>query len=186
MRETNIRSIDLNLLIALKALLEEKHVTRAAERISLSQPAMSRALGRLRKILNDPLLVKGAGGFTLTTRASELFQPLQAIFSEINQIISPPTTNPAEMKGDIIIATRDNEMVTILPQVVKQIAMQAPGLTLRIISLQGDNLSLLDRQEADLSLVGPKVKQEHYIDKHFITKILFVSLLRIILLLKKG
>ena len=62
MHEMNLKSLDFNLLVALKALLEEKHVTRAADRISLSQPAMSRALAKLRVIFNDPLLVKGTNG----------------------------------------------------------------------------------------------------------------------------
>ena len=66
MREVNLAALDLNLLVALKALLEERHVTRAAEKVGLSQPAMSRALGRLRVMFKDPLLVKGTSGMTLT------------------------------------------------------------------------------------------------------------------------
>lgn len=154
MREMNIRSIDLNLLVALRALLEEKHVTRAAEKIGLSQPAMSRALSRLRKLLNDPLLVKGAGGFILTARAIELAIPLQAVFNEINHIISPPSTEPSKMQGEISIATRDNEMVTILPEVVKRVSLEAPGMALRVTPLVGDDLSLLDRQEVDFVMCG--------------------------------
>ena len=72
MRKVNIRTVDLNLLVALNALLEERHVTRAAERISLSQPAMSRALSRLRTMFQDPLLVRAAGGMVLTARAQAL------------------------------------------------------------------------------------------------------------------
>ncbi|EKD71727.1 MAG: Transcriptional regulator, LysR family protein [uncultured bacterium] len=85
MHEMNIKKLDLNLLIALKALLEEKHVSRAAERIGLSQPAMSRALAKLRRVLNDPLLVKGANGLDLSARASDLYQPLLNILSEIHR-----------------------------------------------------------------------------------------------------
>ncbi len=88
MREVNISSLDLNLLVALKALLDERHVTRAADKIGLSQPAMSRALGRLRVMFKDQLLVKGATGMTLTARASELVQPVQKILNDINQIMT--------------------------------------------------------------------------------------------------
>lgn len=158
MHETNIRSIDLNLLVALKALLEEKHVTRAADKIHLSQPAMSRALGRLRKMLNDPLLVKGPAGLTLTTRASELYPVLQSIFNDINHLISPPTTEPASMTGDIVIATRDNEMVTILPPILNQISKEAPGLTIKVIPFVGNDLSVLDRQQTDFVVTGTESK----------------------------
>lgn len=154
MRKTNIESLDLNLLVALKALLEEKHVTRAAERVGLSQPAMSRALSRLRKVLNDPLLVKGPSGFILTPRAIDLYSPLQIIFSEVNQIILPTTIEPSCMQGEIIIASRDHELTTILPKAIDYISKEAPGLSLRFIQPKGDDLSLLERQEADFITCG--------------------------------
>lgn len=99
MRETNMKALDLNLLVALKALLDERHVTRAAQRIGLSQPAMSRALGRLRTILKDPLLVRGANGLCVTPRANELQQSLKNVFNEISQMIAPPAQHPSAMQG---------------------------------------------------------------------------------------
>lgn len=172
----NIASIDLNLLVALKALLEEKHVSRAALRIGLSQPAMSRALGRLRQLLNDPLLVKGKSGLSLTSRASELIQPLQTIFIEINHIVSPPTANPALMQKEIVIATRDNEMVTVLPHLIGRIAKEAPGLTLRIIPLLGEDLDLLERQDVDFVMSGTDV-QASTLYRHTLYKEDFVCLI---------
>ncbi len=154
MREVNISSLDLNLLVALKALLDERHVTRAADKIGLSQPAMSRALGRLRVMFKDQLLVKGATGMTLTARASELVQPVQKILNDINQIMTAPTFEPAEMTGDIVIATRDYEMAAVLPQAIKAIAEEAPGLTIRIVPMFGDDLSPLDRHEVDFVIAG--------------------------------
>ena len=73
----NLQSFDLNLLLALDALLKERHVTRAAARIGLSQPAMSNALARLRDLLDDPLLVRTPRGMVPTPRAERLQQPLQ-------------------------------------------------------------------------------------------------------------
>ncbi len=154
----NIRSLDLNLLVALKALLEEKHVTRAAMRVGMSQPAMSHALARLRDILKDPLLVKGVSGFGLSARANDLYQPLLNIFSEINHIITPPSSHPANMQGEIVIATRDNEMVSILPQVINCISKDAPGLTLRVIPLVGDDLSPLEQNKVDFIITGTDSK----------------------------
>lgn len=158
MHKTNLRSLDLNLLVALKALLDEKHVTRAANRIGLSQPAMSRALGRLRVLFKDPLLVTSGNGSGLTARAMEIQQPLQVIFAEIHQLMSPPSLDPASMQGEISIATRDNEMVSILPQVISKVTQEAPGLTLRVQSMVGDDLSPLEDHRVDFILTGTKSK----------------------------
>lgn len=154
MHPIDIKSLDLNLLIALKALLEEKHVTRAAYRVGLSQPAMSRALARLRIMFKDPLLVKTAGGFGLSARGSEIYQPLLQLFTDLNQIISPPASDPAAMTGEIVIATRDNEMVAILPGVINYLSQNAPGLTLRVLSFTGDNLNLLEDNQVDFIITG--------------------------------
>jgi DNA-binding transcriptional LysR family regulator len=154
MRETNIKQLDLNLLVALHALLEERHVSRAAERVNLSQPAMSRALARLRVMFQDPLLVKGSSGMILTTRAKDLYQPLQNILREITHIVSPPSFDPATMQGEIVIATRDYELATILPKIIAKVTTAAPHLKLSIIQMIGDDLSLLEKQKADFVLAG--------------------------------
>lgn len=154
MHETNLQKIDLNLLIALNALLEEKHVSRAAERICLSQPAMSRALARLRDTFQDPLLVKGTRGMALTARAIDLYLPLQHILREITNIVTTPSVNPADMRGNIVIATRDYELATILPTVISKITTDAPHLKLSIISQTGDDLSLLEHHGVDFVLSG--------------------------------
>lgn len=165
MREVNISSLDLNLLVALKALLDERHVTRAADRVGLSQPAMSRALGRLRVMFKDQLLVKGANGMALTARASELYQPLQKLLNDVNQLMTPHTFEPAEMTGNIVIATRDYEMAAILPQAIKAISAEAPGLSVRIVSLFGDDLSPLERHEVDFVIAGTDRKSSTLVRK---------------------
>lgn len=152
MREVNLRSIDLNLLVVLKALLDERHITRAASKAGLSQPAMSRALARLRKTFNDPLLVRTSSGLCLTSRASDLQAAVHNILSDIQNIICAPSSNPREMRGEITIGARDYEVATVLPKVIQQITEQAPGLKLNIISLTGDNLDPLERNEVDFIL----------------------------------
>jgi DNA-binding transcriptional LysR family regulator len=154
MHEINLKSLDLNLLVALKALLEEKHVTRAAERIHLSQPAMSRALGKLRIIFNDPLLVKGKNGLHLTPKAKEIFQPLKSILSDIAQLISPTSFEPHLEKKEIIIATRDYEATVILPHIIKAVSKEAPNISFSIIPLIGDDLTPLEHQEVDFVIAG--------------------------------
>ena len=85
----NLKSFDLNLLLALKALLEEKNVSRAAEKLCLSQPAMSHILRRLRDQLDDPILVKSASGLVPTERALALLEPTAAVLREIERIVEP-------------------------------------------------------------------------------------------------
>jgi DNA-binding transcriptional LysR family regulator len=83
----NLRSIDLNLLVALDALLTERHVTKASERVGLSQPAMSNALNRLRGMFDDELLVRTATGMKATPRASELVEPLRQLLRQVERVL---------------------------------------------------------------------------------------------------
>jgi DNA-binding transcriptional LysR family regulator len=94
--QMNIRSLDLNLLLAFEALLDERHVGRAAKRIGLSQPAFSSALNRLRSSLNDPLFVRTAKGMLPTARAEQLGAPIRsALFLLRQSFESPRTFDPA-------------------------------------------------------------------------------------------
>jgi DNA-binding transcriptional LysR family regulator len=105
-------------------------------------------------MFKDPLLVKGSNGMTLTARANELYVPLQNILTEVSQIITPPTFKPSEMEGEIVIATRDYEMHSLLPDVIKRVRTEAPRLALRIVPLTGDDLSPLERNEFDFVVSG--------------------------------
>jgi DNA-binding transcriptional LysR family regulator len=155
MREVNIGALDLNLLVPLKALLEERHVTHAAERVGLSQPAMSRALQRLRDMFDDPLLVRGAGTrMTRTARADALYLPLQSLLQDIGHMIAAPTLEPSEMRGEVVVATRDYEMTVLLPRMIQQVSEQAPGLNLSLRPMEGDDLSPLEENRVDFVVAG--------------------------------
>lgn len=84
----DLRRIDLNLPVILDALLSEQHVTRAAEPLHLSQPAVSHALARLRDLLNDPLLVRQGGALVPTVRALELAAPLTEALAQVQAVVS--------------------------------------------------------------------------------------------------
>ena len=155
MREVNIESLDLNLLVPLKALLDERHVTHSAERVGLSQPAMSRALARLRVMFRDPLLVRGTGSrMTRTARAEALYPPLQGVLQSIGHLIASPAVDPAEMRGEVVVMTRDYEMVTLLPPVIREVSAKAPGVTLKIVPMVGDDLSPLEENRVDFVVAG--------------------------------
>lgn len=176
MREVNLKTLDLNLLVALNALLEEKHVTRAAQRIHLSQSAMSRAFARLKKMFNDPLLVQSAMGLALTERAQNLYHPLQLLLRDIHHLITPPAKLPSDMRGEVVIATRDYELAVVLPSVISKISREAPHLSLRIVPLTGSDLSPLEHHKVDIVIceTDSDISNLH---RHALYQETFVSLL---------
>ena len=95
MHDVHLASIDLNLLVALDALLEERHVTRAARRIGRTQSATSHSLARLREILGDPLLVRSGAVLVPTPRAIELAGPVRAILDAIRRTLAGARFEPA-------------------------------------------------------------------------------------------
>ena len=88
----NLRSVDLNLLVLLQALLEERHVSRAARRAGLSQPAMSNALERCRRLFGDPLLERQGRDMRLTAVAEALREPLAAVLGEVGRLVEAAPT----------------------------------------------------------------------------------------------
>ncbi|GLU42119.1 MULTISPECIES: LysR family transcriptional regulator [unclassified Pseudomonas] len=126
----NFHRRNLNLLVALDALITDKNITRAAERLHLSQPAMSNVVARLREWLDDPLLVRGPSGYTLTPRAQELAVPLRTILGEIEGLVSARVFDPATSQRTFHIAMNDASV--LLPQLLASLAKEAPGVEVKI------------------------------------------------------
>ena len=101
---------DLNTLVALHALLETRSVSRAAERLNLSQPAVSRTLARLREAFDDPLFVRAQRGLRPTARAEALRQPLARLLQELGALLAPPEFSPADSQRRFQLATTDYGM----------------------------------------------------------------------------
>jgi DNA-binding transcriptional LysR family regulator len=134
----NISSFDLNLLVALEALLTEQSVSRAATRVGLSQPAMSNALSRLRTLFGDPILVRAGRSMTLTARGQQLIFPVRAAISQIQIVIGQNVSfTPATSIQSFSIATTDYWGVVFLPEFVRVIEREAPGIVLEIKRLGG-------------------------------------------------
>src|SRR5687768_1811624 len=115
----DIRSVDLNLLVALDVLLAERNVTRAAARLSLSQSAMSAALARLRVLFNDPLLLRTSGGMLPTSKGTELAAPVKQVLEDIGRIVQPSDCfDPSTATVKFTIAASDYVEWAILPQLV--------------------------------------------------------------------
>lgn len=132
MREVNISGLDLNLVPALDALLRHRNVTRAAAEVGLSQPAMSRALSRLRDVHNDPLLVRTGRGYTLTARAKEIQPQLTQALNHLRNSFQRQMFDPATQKRTISLAAADSHTVLILPGVMARLAAEAPGVDVRV------------------------------------------------------
>lgn len=154
MRKMNLNGIDLNLLPVLDVLLRLKHVTKAAEALEMSQPAVSRALGRLRQELKDPLLVRTSEGYDLSHRASEIQLELGDLLQQLNQLIQPQTFDPSTDKRLIRLTGLDLELAIYFPKLVKQLRRLAPNLRLETVRQEDDSFAMLDRDEVHFSLSG--------------------------------
>jgi len=130
MRETDLARIDLNLLVALSALLAERSVTRAAVRLGLSQPAASRALARLRETFGDPLLVRTRDGLVPTPRAAALEAPLGRLLDDVGDLVRRPEFDPATARGRFAVATVDYVDAVLLPALAEALRARAPRIDL--------------------------------------------------------
>jgi DNA-binding transcriptional LysR family regulator len=153
MHELHLRSLDLNLILALDALLEERSVTRAAQRVGITQSAMSHALARLRAVTGDALLVRTGSGLVATARAEELGPPIRRALEGVATALRPPQVfDPKTAERRIRIGTGDYGEIVLLPRVLERLAKEAPRVDLRVV-FQGDNAAgMLRSGDVDLLL----------------------------------
>ena len=148
----NINRIDLNLLVYLDALLRERNVTQAANQLSLSQPAMSNGLRRLRELFDDPLLVRTSEGMTPTERALELEPIVRDVLTNIDRAVQPRSEfEPQKAQRVFRIMASDYAESTLLPAVLGKLRTQAPGLTLDIMT--PSDVSFLDVERGKVDMV---------------------------------
>ncbi len=150
MRQVNLAGLDLNLLPALEALLRRRNVTRAAEDVGLSQPAMSRALQRLRQAIGDPLLVRVPGGLAPTPRAIALTPALTAALDALGGVYREPSFEPAQMRREFRIAGADIHTVLLGPVLLQRVRAEAPGVELRFEAYGPDLRERIESGSLDL------------------------------------
>lgn len=150
----NLRGIDLNLLVVLDALLDEAHVTRAAARLALSQPATSSALDRCRHLFGDPLLERAGGAMKLTPKAEALRGPLRALLADVEAVISPPAQDLATLRRAVRLVMADHPAAMLAPALLADLAVSAPGIDLVIQPWHGATAALesLARGDSDLAV----------------------------------
>lgn len=131
----SLSNIDLNLLVYFSVLLREGNVTKAAEHLGLSQPAMSNGLRRLRKVFNDPLLVRTSNGMMPTDKAKELQPLVQNVLSQIELFVQPTIEfDPTNSKRLFRVMASDYAETTLLPRVRTRMAEEAPDTALDILT----------------------------------------------------
>ncbi|NND81418.1 MAG: LysR family transcriptional regulator [Gammaproteobacteria bacterium] len=130
-----LSNIDLNLLVYFSVLLREGNVTKAAEHLGLSQPAMSNGLRRLRKVFNDPLLVRTSNGMMPTDKARELQPKVQQVLAQIELFVQPTIEfDPSSSKRLFRVMASDYAETTLLPRVRTRMAEEAPDTALDILT----------------------------------------------------
>jgi DNA-binding transcriptional LysR family regulator len=151
----DFHGIDLNLLVAFDALMNERNVTRAAARVGVSQPAMSAALSRLRTLLADPLFLRSAAGLLPTTRARDLAGPIAQALRQIEAtLVQPPVFDPGAATFAFTMGLPDYPAFVLLPSLLAALADEAPGVTVnvRAINHRDDAVDLLDAGAVDAAI----------------------------------
>ena len=131
--------LDLNLLVALQALLEEKSVTKAADRLFISQPAMSRVLQRLRHQLDDPLFTRTGNELVPSPKARDLHLKLPALLDNILDLVNEGKFDPGKYSGEIKIAVPEFVATSLISKLISLVTKESPGL---ILSVSGGSESV--------------------------------------------
>lgn len=157
------QKLDLNLLVALDALLQERSVSLAADRIHLSQSATSSALGRLRDYFEDELLVLKGRSMVLTARGEELIGPVRAVLDQIRSTIAVAQPfDPAVSSRSIGLMASDYTVEVLLQRAMLEFAEEAPGITFEISPLGDEVVEELQRGRADLLItIDTAISTEH-------------------------
>lgn len=150
-RMNNLRDIDLNLLVVLHALLIERHVSRTAIRLNMSQPAVSHALARLRARLDDPLFTRHGGTLVPTLRAMELSRPLADALAQIQSVLRPDGFEPDCTRHTFRLAMSDYGAGIVLPNLVTGLRHSAPNIDIVVTQLSREGM-VASVMEGDVDL----------------------------------
>lgn len=176
MNGVHLGTFDLNLLLALDALLTERSVTRASARIGITQSAASHALSRLRKLTGDELLVRGRDGMLPTVRAEAMGAPLRRALDDIRGTLSPPPAfDPKTARLRAFIGTSDYAELVLLPGIMARLGREAPGVELRVVALRDEPGADLASGKLDVVLMpplpsedGPSIRRRQILEERFV------------------
>lgn len=152
MRITQLRQADLNLLVVFTALAEERSVSRAASRLLLSQPAVSRALQRLRDTFHDDLLIRTATGYEPTPRGERLLQELTVMLPRLDRLLSGAAFDPSVEDAAFRIAVSDNASQVVCPLLCQMILPYSERVSCQFVPLHEGTFDAMERGRLDLAL----------------------------------
>ena len=157
LNKSNLARIDLNLLVLFEAVLEERHVARAAARLHVSPSAVSHGLGRLRELMQDPLFLRQPKGVVPTERARQLAAPVADILERARQVISRAERfDPRHSVRRFVIGAPDAVTAVLVPPLLNTLRREAPGVDLAVRNLVSQfeaALSELDQRTLDVALL---------------------------------
>lgn len=155
--------LDLNLLVALDALLAERNISRAGERVHLSQPAMSNALARLREYFGDELLAVQGRQMILTSRALTLIEPVREVLMRIDSTITtPPVFDPGKSTRKFVLLLSDFTTAVFIPALLEALYKEARGIGIELRMLNDRPIEQLEHGNADLLIVPSQyVSEDH-------------------------
>ena len=144
---------DLNLLIYLDVLLRERSVTKAAQKLGITQPAMSNGLKRLRELFDDPILVRTSDGMSATERALQLQPLVRNILTEVDSAVQPTGKFEAEGSGRVFrIMVSDYAEATLVPAIVKRLRKEAPGVILDFLTPSDVTYKDVEQGKVDMAI----------------------------------
>ncbi|HTU66084.1 MAG TPA: LysR substrate-binding domain-containing protein [Steroidobacteraceae bacterium] len=158
LNRTDLSRIDLNLLVVFEAVLEERHVARAASRLHVSPSAVSHGLGRLRRLMHDPLFLRQPKGVVPTERARQLAAPVADILERARQVMTTAVGfDPTTSRRRFVIGAPDGAYGVLLPPLLAELRRTAPGIDLAMRNLVGGQfewaLTELDERRLDLAIM---------------------------------
>jgi len=149
----NFRSLDLNLLRVFDEVMAERSLTRAARKLSLTQPAVSNALRRLREAVGDDLVVRSGQGVEPTPRALALWPAVRDALTLLQDSLAPGSFDPATARSTLVLAMADATASTLVPPLARIIEQEAPGISIRVVPLTTrDPRRLLEEDAADMAV----------------------------------
>ncbi|WP_394828189.1 LysR family transcriptional regulator [Pendulispora albinea] len=166
--------MDMNLIVALRALLHARNVTRAAKSVGLSQSSMSHALGRLRAHFDDALLVKVGRSMVLTELGKSLIPSVDSAVAQLERVfVRREKFDPLTAERTFHIVGTDNLELYLLPRLMALLAREAPKIDLRVHRLPDDWVSVLERGDADLKLgrkykIAPTLRSQDLLEERLV------------------
>jgi LysR family nod box-dependent transcriptional activator len=153
-----VRRMDLNLIVPLNALLEQRHVTRAAESVGIGQSAMSAALARLRRLFGDPLLVRSGRVHELTPLGQSLVEPVHAVLTGLEQLLTTsPHFDPATDQRTFTMVASDYVTLILLRPLLERLYREAPGVAVNVVPVSTATDVSLERAQVDLVIMPREI-----------------------------